>query len=70
VAEHIGSGKGWYGTLRMVAASRKSTRAAGRDGGGWLAVGRVAGERESGWLHARHCFEQACTRTYIYLAHR
>ncbi|EZA47498.1 hypothetical protein X777_15625, partial [Ooceraea biroi] len=41
VAERIGSGKGWYGTVRMVAASWKSTRATGRDGGGWLAGGRV-----------------------------
>lgn len=49
VAERIGSGKGWYGTVRMVAASWKSTRAAGRDGGGCLAGGgRVAGEREGG----------------------
>lgn len=36
---YIGSGKGWHGTVRMVAASWKNTRATGRDGGrgmvGW-----------------------------------
>lgn len=44
VVERIGSGKGWCGTVRMVAASWKSRGATG----GWLAGERVVGEREGG----------------------
>lgn len=43
VVERIGSGKGWCGTVRMVAASWKS-----RARRGWLAGERVVGEREGG----------------------
>lgn len=64
VVERIGSGKGWCGTVRMVAELVEELGATG-------VVGRRKGSgRARGWLHARHCFEQACTRTYIYLAHR
>lgn len=45
--QRIGSsGKGWYGMVRMVAASWKSTSGGARRG--WLAGERVVGEREGG----------------------
>lgn len=47
VVERIGSGKGWCGMVRMVAALVEEQGATG-GGRGWLAGERVVGEREGG----------------------
>lgn len=60
VVERIGSGKGWCGTVRMVAASWKS-----RARRGWLAGERVVGERAR--VVARPALFRTGVYTYIHL---